>query len=165
MPKAAALAISLLPWLLPGCSGLSSSSKAIEDGRTAIPYARQFHDLFPAAEASFSYFTGEMGPPTWTSKVGLHGRYVLTLKVEVTFNAARTRIVRYGEPVFHLVEVTRIVPAGPDHNAAILYGSQISFGRKEWSRLVERQGDLAVLGMAILKDRPVDGFEQYWHAA
>jgi hypothetical protein len=92
-------------WLAVKAEGYAA---AVRNGRAELGPAREFEELFPQARHGISYYTGEMGPPTWGSEVGLFGRYVLSLRVKITFDWTRRHIRSRGEPQFQLVEVTRV---------------------------------------------------------
>ena len=48
------------------------------------------------------------GKPTWNSRVGLYGRYILTMQIEIVFDESRTSVVTFGDPQFTLEEIKRI---------------------------------------------------------
>lgn len=142
------------------CNHLGEYQAALRDGQQAIPYARDFTRLFPEARSFFSYYTGEYGPTTWNSEVAVYGRYELTLQVEVSLDSPRRRVVGFKEPAFYLVEVTevRMREGGGAH---ISHGdTQLTFGKDKWTKVVEAGGDLAVLGLKLIKNAPVPGIEK-----
>jgi hypothetical protein len=164
--QATLLALCLLSFL-PSCWGKRGNMKrydqALQSGFETIPYTKQFSTLFPDSNNFISYYTGEYGTPTWNSKVGLYGRYVLQLQITITLNEPRSKIGGYGEPEFFLKEVERI-SINSDGRAVILYGpTQKRFGKKEWKKIVENKGDLSALGIPIVQDSPTPGFEEHWN--
>ena len=139
-----------------------SYSRAVDSGKSAIPYARQFDRAFPGSSHSIGYFTGTHGNPTWRSSALVHGRYEIRMQVPVRLNTLRNGVSSYGEPRFWLWEVAELssTPGGRD---VTTYGpTQIQFGLPEWQRLVESGGDLSRLGIQIDTDRPVRGLAEQW---
>jgi hypothetical protein len=132
--------------------------KALESGKGNIPWVRDFMRLFPDTRNSFSYYTGQFGPPTWNSEVALYRRYVFTMQVQVTFDWSGTRVVGWGKPTFVLMESTTVTPL-PTGQTEITYGAYLKFGEDEWRRVVEDGGSFSSLGIELIKDRPVPGFE------
>lgn len=144
--------------LFPVVAVLKVGSWATErSGRRDIPFAAEFDRLYPGADHSIGYYTGTHGPPTWSSTVGLHGRYVLSCRCGITLNRTRTRVVAWGEPTFYLKEVTR-VQALDGGQTSISSGEQVKFGLGQWRKVVEADGDLRVLGIEVKTDSPVPGF-------
>src|SRR5262249_10875434 len=144
--------------LLLGCDDTKASHDlALADGKQSISYVREFTQLFPQGKHFISYYTGEYGNPTWNSKAGLHGRYVLTLQTPIPFDATRTKVVSYGQPSFLLVEVSSINRNANGQTEIWYTGNQLQFGKEEWQRVVDQGGDLSILGIKIVPDRPVPG--------
>lgn len=141
---------------------IGAYSMALQDAHGSVPYARKFLYLYPDCESYFSYFTGTAGQPTLNMEVGLYGRYTLSMYVPVEFNWSRRRIISYGEPRFKLIEVDRISDLG-DGRVEITYGDlQVRFGPHEWEKIVNEGGKLTVLGVNLVRDQPVSGFEKCW---
>jgi len=122
-----------------------------------LDVAKDFDALFPDAEHFISYYTGTKGDPTWNSKVGLNGRYVLTMKFGIGFDDSRTHPVREGDPVFYLVELDNIRENGYGYT-----DRQIQFGLEEWNQLKASSGDFSVIGYPMKKEKPIDGFDEAW---
>ena len=132
--------------------------RALESGKANIPWVRDFMRLFPGTRNSFSYYTGQFGSPNWNSEVALYRRYVFTMQVPVTFDWSRTRVVGWGKPTFVLMESTTVTPL-PTGQSEITHGAYLNFGEDEWRRVVEDGGSFSSLGIELIKDRPVPGFE------
>jgi hypothetical protein len=131
-----------------------------------VGWVKQFERLFPGFDHSISYFTGEAGKPRWISKVGLRGRYVLTAEMEVELNQDRTTIVKHSEPRFHLIEVAKITEDPNTGQILVENGdTEAEFGMDEWEKLVKKSGDLGVLGITLVKDKPVPLFDKHWKKA
>ena len=154
--RIALLMLLLIPLLLSGCQR-GNMADAVTNGVAELDVAKDFDALFPNAEHFISYYTGTKGDPTWNSKVGLHGRYVLTAKFGIGFDDSRTHPVAEGDPVFYLVELDDIRENGYGYT-----DRQIQFGLKEWNLLKESSGDFSVIGYPMTKDKPLDGFDKAW---
>lgn len=154
--RTAFLILSLIPFLFSGCQQ-RNLAEAVSNGVVEIDVARNFETLFPDAEHFISHYTETKGDPTWNSKVGLHGRYVLTVKFQIGFDESRTHPVRNGDPIFYLLELANVRENGYECT-----DRQIEFGLQEWNRLLESSGDFNVIGYPMLKDKPLVGFDEAW---
>jgi hypothetical protein len=105
------------------------------------------------------------GNPTWNSEVGLHGRYVLTLQIPITFDVTRTKVVSYGQPNFYLKELSSITRIANGQTEIRYTRNQLRFGQEEWQHVVDQGGDLSILGIEIIPDRPIPGFAEQWDGA
>jgi hypothetical protein len=136
--------------------------RALADGKTRIGYVAEFDKLFPKSCSYFSYYTGEYGPPTWNSVTGLYGRYILSMEVPVVLTSDRSGIKTFGTPRWHLVEVASTSAL---ENGAFTYwagDTQMEFGEQEWRKIADKGGDISVLGINAIKDKPVPDFERCW---
>lgn len=133
---------------------------AIAGGKKSIPIVTEFHRLFADSVSSISYYTGEYGDPEWNSKAGLYERYILTMQLKIELDDTRTRIIKFEEPRFHLVEIES-VSHQPNGTTGIKYGArQVRFSIAEWQKLVENDGDFSSIGVTLEKDKPVSGFSK-----
>jgi hypothetical protein len=130
---------------------------AVANGVGELDVVKDFEELFPGSHHFISYYSGTKGDPTWNSKIGLHGRYVLSVKFNIKFNESRTHPVRQGEPKFFIRELDDIRPNGFSYT-----DRQLEFSLAEWIKLVESEGDFEVIGYPMIKDQPLDGFEGVW---
>jgi hypothetical protein len=138
-----------------------SPAAAVASGRASIPRVAEFDRLFPGSIHFISYFTGTHGPPMWNSKIGLHGRYVLSMQMPIKFNLLRNRVTSFGEPKFYLQEVSEIQPS--DNGVlAVRYQASQEFSLREWQALVRSGGDLHVIDPALRTESPVPLFDTYW---
>jgi hypothetical protein len=103
---------------------------AIAYGKKSIPIVMEFHRLFGDAVSSISYYTGEAEDREWNSKVGLYERYILTMQFKIELDDTRTKISRFAEPRFDLIEVESISPQS-NGTYVIKYGRQVRFGITE----------------------------------
>lgn len=140
-------------------------AKSLADGLTSLENASQFEKLFPKSEHFISYYTAIYGTPTWNSKAGIYGRYVLTMQFEIKVDRNTYKVSAMGEPKFYLDEVTSVERL-KDGRADIHYdGIHIMFGQDKWQLLIQHNGDLSVFGITPKTDAPVSGFEAVWKQA
>ena len=147
-----------------GCERTPANySKAVTDGLQSIQSASEFDALFPNAEHSISYYTGEYGRPAWNSQAGLHGRYIISLQVYITFDRRGRKIASQQIPTFVLVEVssidlqTRATRYNPE--------SELRFGKAKWREFVESGGDISVLVAEPNTQDPIPGFDRIWRSS
>lgn len=135
--------------------------EATEHAIEQVEVIREFHKLFAEATSSFGRFAAgwadarEMIP--WRSEVVLHGRYELTLQLDVGLSEDGRRVVRTSEPVFYLDE-RRWVQRLPDGRLSIAYDPTHhpqQFGLEEWRKVVAADGDLSGLGFEVITDEPI----------
>lgn len=132
-------------------------SLALANGRREIDIVKKFEGLFPDSRHFISYYSGTKGDPRWNSKIGLHGRYILTLQFDIQFDPTRTHPERSSEPIYYLVEIDRIESDGHSYT-----DRQIRFDHAEWQHLLESGGDFGVIGYPMEHSRPLEGFEATW---
>lgn len=126
-----------------------------------VAVIREFHEHYPDAVASFGGYASGWADSRvlipWHSEVHLHGRYELTLTMEVGLSEDGRRVVRAAEPIFYLHE-REWVQRLPDGRLSISYDPTHvpqQFGRDAWERIVAADGDLSVLGFEVIEDQPV----------
>ena len=141
---------------------ISAYHLAIADGRTSIPFVADFVRLLPNSTTGISYFTGTYGEPTYRCDGGVYGRYVVSMECPVHFTFFRARIKAFGQPTFYLKEV-RSIRVLSDGRLDIEYGdTQLRFGIDKWNNIVANDGDIAALGIVVIKDKPLPSFDRCW---
>lgn len=145
--------------LVGGCSS-SEYNRAMGSARTQIPEIQQFHELFPDATSFISYSTGENGTPTWNSKAGLYGRYVLQMQVKIHFSPDRTKVLDYQESTFYLTDVEGLQPGRLEGVVGAKDDTHRSFGPEQWAKVVKAKGDLSKVFPGIKKENPLKAFER-----
>jgi len=154
----AVVLLILLAWTI--YHGLSYE-RAIRAGRKSIAAAQQFESRFPTARHSITYFTGTHGQPTWQSKAGVGGRYIITMTLPIKVNRFSGTVVAKGEPKFFVVEVEEIQQP-PNGAISIAYtDKQLQFGKDVWDKFVA-SGDLRAIGMEPGVEKPIPGFDENW---
>lgn len=160
-----------LLWVILGAIALAGCGKSRAARESAItqsvekenPFVMQFRSLYPASIGYFTHIDDDYGPTTWHSRVGLHGRYVLEMRMEVTLTPNRARILSYKNPRFMLLEAESLVKQ-PDGGVHMKYkgASQVDFGIPGWRALVANKGELTALGITLSTEPPLADFEQSW---
>lgn len=146
--------------IIPGCSDIDFDKnryrEAVRDGFTKIPQACQVEELFGEADHFISYSGSRDVRQDWNTEVFFLERYSLTMQVEVKVNREFSRITSVvGEPMFYLTEFESI------DGSTAKFGRSHDFTLADWNRVVDADGDLSVIGIAIKKDAPVADFERY----
>ena len=135
---------------------------ALASGISGIEVVREFESLYPDAEHFITYYAKERGGSKWNSKVGLLGRYVLTVQFPIDFDESRHIPSLSGEPKFHFTEVESIDTLPDGRHLTKYKGSSLHIGAKEWDVLTENQGRLESIGVDVKSSGPVPGFETEW---
>jgi hypothetical protein len=131
--------------------------------RTKIPHLKDFLTLYPNSVVSYVSFAGA-DFPSLSVTTTLYDRYEFNMRVPVTYSGDNARIVGYGEPRCHLLEIDSVSPRDDKAGGIELGGTsggdlQKHFGISEWRTLVESNGDFSVLGYKIQKGKPVPNFD------
>jgi hypothetical protein len=137
----------------------------MENGITSIDIAQDFKRLFPQSEEFVSYYQGSMGyghaDPTWTSHVGLYGRYIFSVTFDIEFDWTRKFPRRVGDPSFHLMEISSITRL-PDGRLQTEYSESHIISSHDWKILKEANGDFSAIGYQMDRDHKLEGFEEAW---
>jgi hypothetical protein len=126
--------------------------KALDAVRPTAPYVSDFVRLFPNAELKYTDLSGGLG---FDLTVDLYQHYELGLQLPVRFDFARSNVIGYAEPRFHLYEIARQEGRGRSYNPA----GGLDFGSAEWKKIVESGGDFGAIGYVMKTNQPVKGFE------
>ena len=157
------ITVAILSLSLLGFAEDDGYTKALESGKKDIPVVAQLVKLFHETRSFISYYNGKVAPPRWNSIVGLHGRYGLALQMGISLNESRTSVIDSNEPLIYLAEITKI-SKDPKTGATtvISNGFQKTITLKDWEKVVEAKGDFSVIGIKLVTDKPIEGFEKYW---
>lgn len=134
----------------------------LKHSEASVPYHSQFKALFPDSIIYFSYFANPAMTPILQGDGFLYGRYEISMSVDVEIDHDTRQVRRYGEPSFMLLEVSEVEQLS-DGRYSVSYNvsSERSFDKNEWQRLVESGGDFSLLGLDLIMDQPIEGFEGY----
>jgi hypothetical protein len=134
---------------------------AVASGRTSIPQVREFESLFKDPRHGIMYYTGVYGTPTWESKAGVFGRYIVVMQLPVRVSALGADVTPAGEPDFHMVEVAQITEKQGGQTEITYTGNQRRFDKQLWKRVVESR-DLSLIGIDETRQGEVPGFAGHW---
>ena len=103
---------------------------AVASGRTSIPQVQEFESLFKDPRHGITHYTGVYGTPTWESKAGVFGRYIVVMQVPVRIGAFGADVTPAGEPEFHMVEVAQISEKQGGQTEITYTGNQRRFDKR-----------------------------------
>jgi hypothetical protein len=130
--------------------------------RTEIPHLKDFLILYPDAVVRYLSFA-KSDFPGLSVTTTLHDRYKFNLRVPVRYSEDNQKIIGYGEPMCHLLEIASVTPRDDGAGGAELHATsggdlQEHFGLKDWKKLVESKGDFSTLGFKLKVTNPVPNF-------
>ena len=128
-----------------------------------IPYAVEFRQTFPAADCDV-YGSGRDGYQ-FGADVGIHSRYVLSLRVPFKTAPDAVSVVAVGNPEFVLLEVSSIerLPDGR-LSTQFLTDREFRFDTNQWRSVVKAKGDFSTVGYPMVTNRPVELFGERWRS-
>ncbi|HEV3417921.1 MAG TPA: hypothetical protein VG056_13935, partial [Pirellulales bacterium] len=144
---------------------LTAYKQTHQNGLKVIQQAGEMQELFGAENVD--HFITHYGFPgektnSWKTNVWLGGRYELGMEVEVVVDYQNHGIERVvGKPKFFLSVVQR-VDVLPDGRAVIYYDERQArqFGPDEWATVYKNKGDFSKIGVTIVRDAPIPGFDE-----
>jgi hypothetical protein len=155
-----------------GCSpSMNDYKDTVRDGIKAVPHVQQIKQMFPNAPTD--HFITQYGfdksvPVTWNTVVYLYGRYEFGYQVDVIVDYESKRIGKVaGMPKFYLWEVATVSKPTSDGAVQSTYkasnGNRSPFGEDQWNKIVAAKGDFSVIGIHLITNSPVGGFDDYVH--
>jgi hypothetical protein len=136
---------------------------AIQNLHKENSFAAEFRRVYPEAVGYFTHYEDNYGPMTWHARVGIRGRFLLEMKLEVETSPDRLHFPDFRPPQFTLIEAESATKsAGGNLRVKYKTDSQIDFGVREWRALVEKNGDLSVLGIGAGTEPPIPDFDAVW---
>jgi hypothetical protein len=144
----------------------------VRDGIKFVPHVQEIKQMFPNAPTD--HFITQYGfdknvPVTWNTVVYFYGRYELDYQVDVIVDYKNNKISKVdGIPAFLLLEVATVAKPTPGGAVGSTYKStdQAShvFGEEQWDKIVAAKGDFSVIGIHLITNSPIPGFDDYVHA-
>jgi hypothetical protein len=124
---------------------------------------KDFLSLYPDSAVNYLSFA-DADFPSLSVNTTLYDRYKFSLRVPVRYSPDNSKIVSYGEPKCHLLEIASVSPRGDGAGGTELGGTnggdlQEHFGLEAWEKLVHSKGDFSTLGFKLDSARPVRHFE------
>jgi hypothetical protein len=110
-------------------------------------------------------FHADDDPYDWNTVVYFDGRYEMDFQVPVIINYKKNRIDHVeGIPVFLLMEIGTVSPPTPSGGIQATFGSGgRKFFQKDWEKIVAAHGDFSVIGVHLITNSPIPGFDNYVH--
>ena len=153
-----------------GCSySLDDYKETIRNGMKTVPHVREIMSMFP--NAPIDNFITEYGfdknaPVTWKTVAYIYGRYEFGYQVNVMIDYKENRITETsGVEHFYLWEVATVSKPTPDGAVSGTYVSDSKnrgvFGERDWNKIVAANGDFSVIGIHLITNSPVPGFNDY----
>lgn len=140
-------------------SELKAYNATLAFGQTNIDVVKEFQVVYPKAFSYIGYFADTNTFQVWNSEIGLYDRYILTLQINVKVDQSKPSLTALSEPLFILVEVNRVTPAGGGR-FDITSHELCRFSREKWLKVFRAHGDLSVLGFNIKTNQPVAHFDK-----
>ena len=117
---------------------------------------RRFNELYPSN--SGNVFLYGNGKGDFQAERYLHNRYVINAALQFDYDSGY-KITAVTNVIFSVVEVIEVSkPVGS--GVKVTYGESLQLGTKEWSLLYAARGDFSVLGMKIITNAPIPGFNE-----
>lgn len=131
--------------------------------RKKIPYLKDFLTIYPKSIIRYLSFA-ETDFPGLSVNTTLHDRYQLNMRIPVKYSDDNTKILSYGLPICHLLEIKSVDPREDGLGGTELGGTsggdlQKHFGDKKWQALFKAHGDFSVLGYELKQGSPVNDFK------
>jgi hypothetical protein len=130
--------------------------------RNKIPYLKDFLTIYPEAIIRYLSFAGTDFPGL-SINTTLYNRYRLNMRIPIKYSDDNTKILSYGLPQCHLLEIISVKTRQDGFGVKELHGYsggelQKHFGDEEWQALFKAKGDFSVLKYKLKKDKPVANF-------
>lgn len=136
---------------------LGGSDAAVRSGREVISFARKVDDQISDADHFISYYTGDYGQPTWNTRFGLFGRYVVTIQSEIEFDKTRRIIQSYSPPKGYIKEVESIDMN--ERRIRMVTASQRILDAEQIKAFLSSGCDLRMFGIQPITDDPLNDFD------
>jgi hypothetical protein len=133
----------------------------VQSGYAAVPEAKQIDDLFgPAWHGVYNYT--EPDTVEWQTKAQFGGRYELSMIVPLQVNRRTGKIRQVlGKPRFLLYSIIN-VQLRPDGTVdQVRFGESKELSPADWEKVVAAKGDFSVIGLSIVRGKPVANFNAY----
>lgn len=140
-----------------------------------IPYVKQWREIYPTSWPSQSGMDFYK-PERVNLENILFKRYYLFVTINVKSNFAGTEIASYEKPIFKVKTIKNIFDMGkikiymriPNasytryRNNLIRYefSESQTFNFEDWEKFISSNGDLSVLGIQVIKDKPIHAVKE-----
>jgi hypothetical protein len=134
--------------------------KANQDAFVKIPQACEIERVFGNANHNLSADHGGISDGQWKTDAYFADRYVLHFSVDIKVDCDRGTVLSVSDqPTMFIEEYERL---DDDNGRWVGYGGkQFRLTAADWKKVVDAGGDFSVIGVTIIKDRPVQNFRAY----
>jgi len=142
---------------------LECHDAVVRHGVEVLIFPKEVESLFGATNVDhfISNFGSQGLPQIWNSVTYFANRYKLSLQVPVAIDYDKCRLI--GATNSAMVQVNEVVKVEISTSgiAAARMKGQWRLNENEWKWLVKNKGDWSVVGVPILTNAPVKGFDEY----
>ena len=143
---------------------LECHDKVVRQGVQTLPLAKEVESLFGATNVDhfISDFDSRTHFPIWNSVTYFADRYMLMLQMPIAIDYEKCLLIgaTNSSVMVQINEVTKVDISTSGIAGATLQG-QWRLNEEEWKRLVKNKGDWSVVGVPIVINAPVKGFDEY----
>lgn len=155
-----------------GCSpSMNDYKDTVRDGIKTVPHVQEIKQIFPNAPTDHfitQYGFNESVPVMWNTVAYVYGRYEFGYQVNVIVDYKNNRISKVdGIPEFYLWEVATLTTPDSGGVVGATYNKTNNFpfiGEKQWDKIVADKGDFSAVGIHLITNSPIPGFDNYVHA-
>jgi hypothetical protein len=134
----------------------------VRDGIKTVPHVQEIIKMFPNEPTDHfitQYGFDKHAPVQWNTVVYFYGRYEMDYQVDVIVDYKNNRISKIeGIPIFRLMEVA------PNHPVVGTFTSGQTIYEKDWEKTIAAKGDFSVIGIHLITNSPVAGFDDFVHS-
>jgi hypothetical protein len=133
----------------------------VRDGIKTVPHVQEIKKMFPNAPTD--HFITQYGfdksvPVKWNTVTYIYGRYEFGYQVNVIVDYKKDKVIKTERiSKFYLWEVA------PNHPVVGTFTSGHTIYEKDWEKVVAAKGDFSVIGIHLITNSPVAGFDDYVH--
>jgi hypothetical protein len=140
---------------------LECHDAVVRDGVETLSVAKEVESLFGATNVD--HFISEFGSKSaiWNSVTYFFGRYTLSLEVPISIDYENCKLNRVTGAAAIQINETIKVEISTSGIAGATEKGQWRLDENKWKRLVNSGGDWSVIGVPILTNSPVKGFNEF----
>jgi hypothetical protein len=140
---------------------LECHDAVVRDGVATLTVAKEIESLFGATNVD--HFISKFGSKSaiWNSVTYFFGRYTLSLRVPISIDYDNCKVNGVTDAAAIQINETIKVEISTSGIAGATEKGQWRLDENKWKRLVNSGGDWSVVGVAILTNSPVKGFDEF----
>ena len=125
-----------------------------------VPHVSEFARLFPESETGISYYSGHYGQRTWHATSILHGRYKLSMHIELELNRLATKVISWSDTECYLHDIASVTILDDERVRTEADDQYLRFSLDEWNLLVDSNGDFGVIGYEVVTNQPIPNVDK-----